>query len=68
MKNINLNYVKQKIKNIKAIKDDAEMAHITEDELYETVLKEVVKGNPEAVAMAKVALTSQKIGFSKWYS
>lgn len=35
------------VKQISDEQDDFEMAHDDEDDLYEAVLKEVVKGNPE---------------------
>ena len=45
---------------------DDETAHMDEDKLYEAVLMEVVKGNPEARLMATVALKTKTIKFGRW--
>ncbi|WP_302183238.1 hypothetical protein [Limosilactobacillus reuteri] len=42
------------------------MAHDDEDDLYEAVLKEVVKGNPEARSMAAEALKTKLIDFARY--
>lgn len=46
---------------------DNEMAHMDEASLYTAVLKEVVKGNPEARSMAAEALKTKTIVFERWY-
>lgn len=45
---------------------DNETAHMDEDNLYEAVLKEVVKGNPEARSMAAEALKTELIDFARY--
>lgn len=45
---------------------DDETAHEDEDDLYEAVLKEVVKGNPEARSMAAEALKTNLIDFARY--
>ena len=47
---------------------DDETAHMDEDNLYEAVLKEVVKGNPEARSMAAAALKTELIDFARYYA
>jgi len=45
---------------------DAEAMHFREDTLYRSILEEVASGNPDAPAMARLALTTQELGFSRW--
>ena len=47
---------------------DPELAHENEDELYQKVLEEVVKGNPQAQKMAELALKTKQLDFPRWYS
>lgn len=54
------------VKQISDEQGDFEMAHDDEDKLYEAVLKEVVKGNPEARSMAAEALKTKTIKFGRW--
>ena len=54
------------VKQISDVQSDDEMAHENEDELYEAVLKEIVKGNPEARSMAAGALKTKLIDFARW--
>lgn len=54
------------VKQISDEQDDFEMAHDDEDKLYEAVLKEVVKGNPEARSMAAEALKTKLIDFARY--
>lgn len=58
-------FVKQ-IGNVANLTGDDETAHMDEDNLYEAVLKEVVKGNPEARSMAAEALKTKAIKFGRW--
>lgn len=58
--------VKLLVKQISDEQDDFEMAHDDEDDLYEAVLKEVVKGNPEARSMAAEALKTKLIDFARY--
>lgn len=50
----------------KAIGHDDEAAHSLEDSLFEAVLREVANGNSESQKLAKEALKSLKIEFSRW--
>ena len=45
---------------------DDETAHMDEDSLYKAVLKEVIKGNPEARSMAAEALKTKLIDFARY--
>ena len=54
------------VKQISDEQDDFEMAHDDEDDLYEAVLKEVVKGNPEARSIAAEALKTKLIDFARY--
>lgn len=45
---------------------DPECAHDNEDELYQKVLEEVVKGNPRAQKMAELALKTKQLDFPRW--
>ncbi|WP_283593206.1 hypothetical protein [Limosilactobacillus galli] len=54
------------VKQISDEQDDFEAAHDDEDDLYEAVLKEVVKGNPEARSMAAEALKTKLIDFARY--
>ena len=54
------------VKQISDEQDDFEVAHDDEDDLYEAVLKEVVKGNPEARSMAAEALKTKLTDFARY--
>ena len=54
------------VKQISDEQDDFETDHMDEDNLYEAVLKEVVKGNPEARSMAAEALKTKLIDFARY--
>ena len=58
-----LSEVENMVRDINDYKDDFEMAHEMEDDLYKDVLKEVVAGNPEAQLMAREALKTKQIDF-----
>ncbi|WHO86452.1 hypothetical protein [Limosilactobacillus oris] len=45
---------------------DPELAHENEDELYQKVLEEVVKGNTLAPKMAELALKTKQLDFPRW--
>jgi hypothetical protein len=51
-----------------AEKDDYDRAHRLEDYLHQKVLKAVVEGHPDAIELARKALTSHHIIFSRYYS
>lgn len=56
----------EEVSMIKGAKDDFECAHSDEDELYQKVLEEVVKGNPRARKMAELALKTKQLDFPRW--
>lgn len=61
-----LSEVENMVRDINDCKDDFEMAHEMEDDLYKDVLKEVVAGNPEAQLMAREALKTKQIDFARY--
>ena len=63
---MNLEDVKKEVIHIQEIAGDDEVAHSSEDDLHQAVLKEVVLGNPESVEMAKEALKTLGISFCRW--
>lgn len=62
--------VKRRINQIKAEADDPELAHIDEDSLRADVLKSIIETStdPISVELAKLALSTSKIDFSRWYA
>lgn len=48
-----------------AVRDD-EAAHSTEDELREYALRAVLDGDPDALEIVKIALSTAGIRFSRW--
>lgn len=65
---MNLKEVKKIVNDIKESVVDFEGAHELEDDLYEAVLKEVVSGNQESKEMARIALQTREINFSRYCS
>ena len=66
---MNIEDVKSTLETIEVLKGDDESAHISEKCLWKKVLEEVAKGgNPDIQAMAKEALKSDGIHFSRWYA
>lgn len=63
---MNLQQVKHTVQLIDASKGDYEGAHEMEDDLYQSVLKEVASGNQEAKEMAREALKTKKIDFARY--
>ena len=67
-----LDDVKKAVVHIEEIKGDDESAHSHEDELHQAVLKEIASLNPhddlsvDAIEMAKEALKTLDIDFSRW--
>jgi hypothetical protein len=49
-----------------AARDDAEKAHALEDELYRDVLTEIAKHENDAGELARAALRSRELNFSRW--
>lgn len=57
-----------RLRDIKRISMDYELAHIMEDRLKEDVLKEIANENPLSAELAKLVLTSSEIVFTRHYS
>lgn len=53
---------------IKLSGDDDELAHRAEKRLWHDVLKEVANGNPDSDLLAKLALKTLEIDFSRWFA
>ena len=47
---------------------DVEYPYANEDNLYQKVLEEVVKGNPRARKMAELALKTKQLDIKRWYA
>jgi hypothetical protein len=60
--------VEARLAEIVAQSDDNERAHVLEDDLWLNVLLAIARGSDEAQEMAKLAVTSRDIEFSRWYS
>jgi len=64
---MDLDYIKQKVNNIREIRGDAEGAHSYEDDLYSEFISHVAEsGSQEFAAMAKEVLKTQEIKFPRW--
>lgn len=64
---MDLEYVKQQVAKIEAMKGDDEAAHSAEDGLraeFIALVSEV--GPPELAAMAREVLKTDEIGFCRW--
>lgn len=61
--------IKEAIKIIEAATGDPESAHVMEDDLYENVMRSIVKGTcKDPVKACKLALTTKNIDFARWYA
>jgi hypothetical protein len=61
--------IQKRIDNINAISGDSESAHVEEDSLREDFIKYVASlDNPSLAAKAKLVLSTNDIGFSRWYA
>lgn len=58
--------IKRRIAHIKSIRYDDESAHAAEDHLRADVLRAIADGAANAAAMAKLALTTDRISFERW--
>lgn len=62
-------YLEKRIKEIEDMKNDAEMAHSSEDSLYEDFIRYVSENGPQELAeKAKIVLKTKEIKFSRWYA
>jgi hypothetical protein len=65
---VNISDVKNRVDAIREIAGDPGRAHAMEDDLYVDVLREIANGGGQTrmLALARQALRSQDIGFSRW--
>lgn len=64
---MDLEYVKQQVAKIDAMKDDAESAHSAENGLRAEFIALVAEvGSPELAAMAREVLKTDEIEFGRW--
>lgn len=62
-------YLEKRIKEIEDMKNDDEMAHCSEDDLYEDFIRYVSENGPQELAeKAKIVLKTKEIKFSRWYA
>ena len=47
---------------------DYEDMHIEEDDMYEDVLRAIAEGNPYSKLLAREALKSKNVKFTRWYA
>ncbi len=59
-------YIKKFLEAIKSSSGDDEKAHALEDDLYIRTLEEIAWGATNPIELAKEALKSQTIKFSRW--
>lgn len=58
--------IERRIADIEAMRADDESAHSAEDDLRADVLRAIADGAADAAAMAKLALTTDRIEFARW--
>lgn len=58
--------VKKQVAYMKTIIHDDEAAHQCEDNLWQSVLQAIAEGAENPVELAKAALETKDIGFSRW--
>lgn len=64
---MNVQWVKEKISEIKKVRRDPEAAHCLEDSLHEDVLEAIAAGScDDPVGCAKEALMTRDISFPRW--
>lgn len=54
------------VERIRAMAGDHEAAHSEEDRLRAAVLRAIADGSPDAVELARIALTTDDIDFARW--
>ena len=59
--------IKRRVKEIKQLSEDNEYAHIKEDRLWENVLQAIADKSENPHELAKEALETSKISFTRWY-
>lgn len=63
---MNVDEVKLAVQKINDMRDDDEAAHGNEDDLHRSVLRAIAEGSPVAQELAKEALKTLDIDFSRW--
>jgi len=63
-----LDRVRERVEEIRKMGDDHEGAHIAEDDLWGDVLADIANGHPESSELAKIALTTLMLDFTRWYA
>lgn len=63
-----LQEVIDRVEEIKSKADDPEAAHSDEDGLWADVLAAIARGNANAQGLAREALKTTEIEFSRWYA
>lgn len=69
--NIDAIYILKELDRIKRCieeEGDNEMAHTIEDDLHQAVLGIISKGSDKNAELAKMALQSRLIDFTRWYA
>ena len=61
-----VNTARKRLKAIRTEAWDDEAAHCHEDQLREDVLEAIVDGSPDYKALARIALSTRKIKFTRW--
>lgn len=59
--------VRNRVAKIKRKYDD-ESKHADEDELYADVLQAIADGAPDAAKLARAALKTKDLNFSRWFA
>ena len=59
--------IKRRVKEIKQLSWGNERAHVKEKELWEDVLKAIADKSENPHELAKEALKTSKISFTRWY-
>lgn len=58
----------ERVENIRGMTYDPETAHIAEDNFRADVLEAIANGSPDAAELARIALSTDDIGFARWYA
>lgn len=60
--------VRKRVSDIRDTVDDPETAHSAEDQLHQDVLQAIADGAAEPRLLARAALKTLKLEFSRWYA
>ena len=68
MQTMTIGTVEAEVRRIAAMAHDDEEAHMAEDDLHQSVLAYIAEhGDAHSAALARAALTTAGIKFSRWY-